>query len=330
MCGKLAKKGGKNQAVKSASGQAGATPRLFAVICAVLAPVFCGWAADMRTFHGHVPEAAARLQPLGRMAPTDRLRMGISLPLRNQKALNDLLQRLYDPTSPDYHHYLTPEQFTKEFGPTEADYQKIIHFAKSNGLEVLTTRSSRMLLDLGGKAADVEKAFHVTLHTYQHPTEQRQFYAPDVDPTVDASLPILDISGLSDYAVMRPMLRRKNNEADAVPASGSGPGGNYLGRDFASGYLPGVSLNGAGQMVGLLEFDGYYTNDITNYEALAGLPNVPLINVPLNGFGGTPGSGVAEVSLDIEMAISMAPGLSAAVIFEGAEQQRHHRVDRYS
>jgi subtilase family serine protease len=291
------------------------------LICAVLCPVLSGQAAEMRTLPGHVPQTVARLQPLSRVSAANRLHLAISLPLRNQDALTNLLQRLYDPASPDYHHYLTPEQFSDNFGPTDADYQKVIQFAQASGLEVAATRSSRMLLDLQGKAADVEKAFHVTLHNYQHPTEPRQFYAPDVEPSVDASLPILNISGLSDYARMRPMLHRMSQEATAIPAAGSGPGGSYMGKDFSNAYLPGVPLTGSGQTVGLVEFDSYYTNDITNYEALAGLPDVPLQKVLIDGFSGTPGPDNSEVALDIEMTISMAPGLTAVVLFEAPQTQ---------
>ena len=190
----------------------------------------------------------------------------------------------------------------------------------SNGLEIAATHDSRMLLDVRGKVSDIEKAFHVTLQTYQHPTENRQFYAPDVEPTVEAGLPILDVAGLSDFALPRPMLHRKPANAKPcprqAPASGSGPNSNYLGNDFRNAYAPGVSLTGAGQMVGLLELDGYYSNDIVSYETLAGLTNVPLINVDVTNANGTPGSGVDEVSLDIEMAIAMAPGLAAVVVFE--------------
>ncbi len=80
--------------------------------------------------------------------------------------------------------------------------------------------------------------------------------------------------------------------------------------------FPGVTLNGAGQTVGLLQFDGYYSNDIATYESQAGLPSVTLTNVPVDGGVGTPGSGVTEVSLDIEMAISMAPGVSRIIVYE--------------
>jgi hypothetical protein len=277
-------------------------------------------AGDMRVLRGHVPAAAALLQPLGHLPGTNSLRLAISLPLRNGEALTNLLQRLYDPASPDYHHYLTPAQFTERFAPTAQDYQTVIQFAGSNGLEIVATRESRMLLDIRGKASDVEKAFHVTLRTYQHPAEARQFYAPDVEPTVDADLPILDIVGLGDYAVPRPMLHAKPAKTKFAPASGS-EDGYYIGNDFRNAYAPGVSLTGAGQRVGLLELDGYYSNDIVSYETLAGLPNVPVIPVDVTNYPSTntPGSGVIEVSLDIEMAIAMAPGLAAVVVFQASQ-----------
>jgi hypothetical protein len=292
--------------------------RLVLVLClALLGPAWPGRAAGLRTLAASVPEAAARAQRLGRLPADKQLRLAIGLPLRQQEALAGLLQRLYDPASPDYHHYLTPEQFTESFGPTREDYQAVIDFAGSNGLEVAGIHASRLLLDARGKVSDVEKAFHVTLHSYQHPAEARQFYAPEGEPSVDAALPILDVAGLSDYALLRPALHGKAAAPGAVAASGSQSNGYYLGSDFRHAYAAGVSLNGAGQMVGLFEADGYSASDIAAYERLAGLPSVPLQNVLIDGFSGTPGTNSAEVALDIEMAVAMAPGLEAVVVFEG-------------
>ena len=275
-------------------------------------------AGAMRVLHGHVPAAAALSRSLGRLSETNSLRLAISLPLRNREALTNLLQRLYDPASPDYHRYLTPEKFDEMFGPTSQDYQAVINFARTNGLEIVATRDSRMLLDVRGRVSDAENAFHVHLRSYQHPSETRSFYAPDVEPSVDSDLPVLDVLGLSDYVVPRPMLHKKLANAKPVSASGSQANGYYIGSDFRNAYVPGLSLTGAGQMVGLLELDGFYTNDITSYESLAKLPNVPLDIISL-GYTGPPGSGVAEVSLDIEMAIAMAPGLASVVVFEGSD-----------
>ncbi len=94
---------------------------------------------------GHVPAAIARfhLQPLRPLPATNRLNLAIGLPLRNQARLTRLLAEIYDPASTNYHHYLTPEQFAAQFGPTEQDYQSLINFAKTNGLTVTATYPNR-------------------------------------------------------------------------------------------------------------------------------------------------------------------------------------------
>jgi subtilase family serine protease len=100
---------------------------------------------------------------------------------------------------------------------------------------------------------------------------------------------------------------------------GSGPNGNLAGFDYRAAYAPGVSLTGTGQMVGLVEFDGYYAGDIASYVSQTGVSNVPLQIVLLDGFNGVPTRSTAATArwpLDIEMAISMAPGLSQVVVFE--------------
>jgi uncharacterized repeat protein (TIGR01451 family) len=266
---------------------------------------------------GHVPAVLARLQPNGAPAATAEMNLAIGLPLRNQAALTNLLRQLYDPSSPNYRHYLTTEEFTAQFGPTEQDYQKVIDFAQASGLKVTATHGNRMIVDVSGNVADIETAFHVTLRTYPHPAETRSFFAPNAEPTVASDLPVLHVSGLDNFIVPRPLLH-KLPVSPAQPALGSGPSGSYLGNDFRNAYAQGASQTGSGQMVGLLEFEsGFYQSDITAYQTLAGLPSVPVVPVLLNGYNGGPGIANDEVSLDIEMAIAMAPGLSAVVVFEG-------------
>ena len=285
----------------------------------VSATVFSGVAAPgMVALHGHVPAALSRLQPKGLLPAATNLDLAIGLPLRNQAALASLLQQLYDPASPNYHHYLTPEEFTAQFGPTEQDYQKVVNFAKANGLTVTRTHGNRMLVDVSGNVSDIGKAFHVTMRTYRHPDENRDFFAPDVEPSVDANVPVLHISGLDNYFQPRPMLH-KMTASQAKPALGSGPLGSYMGSDFRNAYVPGASQTGSGQMVGLLQFDsGFLQSDITAYETQAGLPTSIIVKpVLLDGYGGGLGIAPDEVSLDIEMVISMAPGVSKILVFEG-------------
>jgi uncharacterized repeat protein (TIGR01451 family) len=284
------------------------------------AVIFTGVAAEPGavSLRGHVPAAVARLQAKGRLSAAAEMKLAIGLPLRNQEALTNLLQQLYDPSSPNYQHYLTPEEFTAQFGPTEQDYQKVVGFAQASGLTVTRTNGNRMLVDVSGKVSDIEKAFHVTMRTYRHPTEARDFFAPDVEPSVAADVPVLHVSGLDNYFLPRPLLH-KMSASQAKPALGSGPGGSYMGNDFRNTYVPGASQTGSGQMVGLLQFDsGFLQSDITAYETQAGLPNVPVQPVLLDGYGGGLGNAPDEVSLDIEMVISMAPGVSKIYVFEGS------------
>jgi len=275
-------------------------------------------ASGLRVLRGHVPDVVERfhLQPIGRLPATNRVHLAILLPLRNEPEITNLLEQLYDPASSNYHHYLTPQQFTEQFGPVAQDYQSVANFAKTNDLDVIATHDSRLMLDVRGNVSDIEKAFHVTLKTYQDPTEPRTFYAPDVDPSVDSSVPIMDIEGISDYARLRPMGHLTKTANVTGVASGSAPDGYYWGKDFRNAYVPGASLKGTGQIVGLFEADGYYSNDIASYESQAGLPSVSLTNVLIDNFNGNPGSGNSEVALDIEMAVSMAPGLSSVTVFE--------------
>src|SRR2546423_4465613 len=105
-------------------------------------------AASQKMLAHHVPSAVARLQPLGLLPAASRLDLEIALPLRNQNDLTNLLQRICDPTSPNYRQYLTPKQFAAQFGPTEKDYQQVIAFARANGLTVTGTHPNRTLLDV--------------------------------------------------------------------------------------------------------------------------------------------------------------------------------------
>jgi subtilase family serine protease len=279
-------------------------------------------ATGLQALRGHVPHATAGLEPLERVASSKRLDMAIGLNLRNQAALTNLLRDIYNPASPKYHHYLTPNQFAENFGPKEQDYEAVTAFARTNGLTVTGKHSNRLLLDVNGSVEDVEKAFHIKMFVYQHPTEKRTFYAPDVEPTLNLEVPILRITGLNNFAVPHPADLRVRVEGNlsAEPDAGTGPGGTYQGNDFRTAYVPGVSLTGSGQTLGLLELDGYYTNDIAAYESWGGLPNVPLTNVLLDAFNGTPGPDNFEVALDIELAISMAPGLSKVIVYEAGPQ----------
>jgi uncharacterized repeat protein (TIGR01451 family) len=302
----------------------GLRPLVGAAVCSVfflLLPV-SDYAAGKQLLSGHIPAGISQLTPVGRMDGTNRLRLAIGLPLRNQSNLKKFLEQLYDPAGPNYRHYLTAPEFAERFGPLDSDYKAVMDFASSHHLLVTGTHPNRTLVDVEGAVADIEKAFNVQLLQYNHPTEHRLFYAPDTEPSVDLAVALLHVSGLDNYirpfpkSVKRPM---PHGGAGTPKGTGSGPGGTYLGNDFRAAYAPGVTLDGQGQKVAIFELDGYFATDIASYELQAGLPQIPLTNILLNGFTGVPitTSGDSEVSLDIEMVASMAPGLDQILVYEG-------------
>ena len=265
--------------------------------------------------------APAGVQAVGRLPGAQQLHLALTLVLRNQAQLDTLLHDLYDPSSPNYHRFLSVEQFTAQFGPTTGDYAEAVAFAQAHGLTVAGTTPNRLVLDVTGASSDIERAFQVKMHVYRHPTENRTFYAPDVEPSVDAGIPIQGVNGLNNFSPPRPMLQHA--PAGVRPnQTGSGPGGQFLGSDLRAAYYGGTALTGAGQAIGLFEFAPYNLSDVQAYFSTINQPlNVPIVNVLLDGISPICGSGCndGEQVIDIQQAISMAPGASAIIVYEGTD-----------
>jgi subtilase family serine protease len=247
------------------------------------------------------------------------LHLAIGLPLRDQEQLNSFLENLYNPNSPNYQQYLSVEQFTNWFGPTTEDYNAVLAFAHDNGFLVTHTSPNRVIIQVDASVASIERAFHVTINVYQHPTEARTFYAPDREPTVNLATKLWNINGLDNFSIPRPNVSQ--NLAPRPDLSGSGPGGYFLGSDLRKAYYanPGT-LTGTGQTIALLEYVGYDPFDYQNYFSTYGPP----LTTTVTGIStdGTPAICTtcedAEQSLDIEYAISMAPGISECRVYVGS------------
>ena len=269
-----------------------------------------------QTLHGHVRPVVVSGQaaPVGLLSSSQRLNLAIMLPLRNQADLTAFLERVQDPSSPDFRKFLTVSQFTEKFGPSEQDYQAVVNFAKANGLNVTATSPNRLLVDVSGSVAQVEKTLHVVMRLYQHPTENRTFYSPDREPSLNLGVVVAHIAGLNNFSIPQPKFKR-NIEGQAVHGnSGTGPGGAYLGGDMRAAYYGGTALTGSGQSVGLLEFDGYNSTDVSStFDGQS--YNVPIYNVLIDGASAGSDGNDGEQVLDIVQAIAMAPGMSQVRVY---------------
>ncbi len=310
----------------------------FLVCSAILLFIVEGSAQGQSLMTHHVREVTlnGEARSVGRLPSTQSLRLDIVLPLRNQADLEGFLRELYDPSSPSYRHFLTVQEFTARFGPTQEDYQAVIRYAKESGLVVVGGSRDGMEVQVEGSVANIETAFHVNMSVYQHPTENRTFYAPDREPLVDLPFPLWHISGLDNFSIPHPMFVKKSDyakahgiAAEAVVShatTGSGPSASFLGSDMRAAYYGGTTLTGAGQNLGLLEYLGTDLADLTTYFKNVGQTN----NVPITLLS-TDGTSTAcvdsraggncddtEQTLDMTQAIGMAPGLSSLVMYIGS------------
>jgi kumamolisin len=272
----------------------------------------------------HVREAVVngQAQAAGRLPATQTLHFDIVLALRHQPELENFLQELYDPSSSSYKQYVTPQEFTARFGPSQEDYDALIAFAKASGFKVVGGSRDAMDVQFTGSVAAIEKAFHVTMGVYQHPTENRTFYAPDREPTVNLPFQLWHITGLDNYSIPRPASLHRNVRAKSQAVKGSCPGGYYCGSDMRAAYYGGTALTGAGQYLGLFQFAGYDIADVNTYFKNVGQTlNVPIVGISTDGTSVNcvyPSCDDTEQTLDITQATSMAPGLATLYVFVGS------------
>ena len=312
--------------------------RLRNLITALAAAVSCvaivSPAQSVMTHHVRGLVRNGQAQSTGRLPSNQVLQLDLVLPLRDAAGLQSFLKDLYNPYSPSYRQFLTPTEFTARFGPTQAQYDTVLRFAKTYGLEVTGGSLNARDVQVTGRVANIEAAFHVNMRTYRHPTENREFYSPDSEPTMDLPFNLWHISGLDNYSIPHPLLVNKNDyaaahgiDADKVVShatTGSGPSASFLGSDMRAAYYGNGSLTGAGQSLGLWEFLGTDLADLNTYYSNVHQTNS--VPITLLSTDGTSTSCVyrsgrcddTEQTLDMTQALGMAPGLSSLVMYIGS------------
>jgi subtilase family serine protease len=286
----------------------------------------------------HPMVAHGKVVPVGPLPLTQQLRLHIALPVQNQAGLDSLLQEQYDPESSSYRHWLTVQEFTEKFGPSQQDYDAVVAFAKANGFTVYPVPApNRRLVAITGSVESINKAFHVVMTSYQHPTENRTFYSPDREPTLDLSVPVQHIAGLDNYTLPHSISLRHATAEETIHTftTGSGPGGEFLGSDMRAAYYGGTALTGTGQYIGLFG-EPFNMNDVTLYFSNVGqtlrsgvVQAISIDGTTTTGCNDTCDDG--EQMIDIMRAYSMAPGVAGIFEFEGScEEDTLNAMATYS
>jgi hypothetical protein len=281
-------------------------------------PPSCRAPAGTQSIPGELPPAVASgAMPLvGPLPGNTPVHLLIGLPVQKQADLQTLIEQVYDPTSPQYRKFLTPDDFGAKFGASPDDYNNLIGFARSNGLTVVSQYAGRTLLAVTGPASAVEKAFFVTLNEYRRP-DGSTFYAPANEPSAILGVPVLHVNGFDNFAIPKPA---QGHGGGSCPPNST----NYGGSDFRTAYLHDLnapdlaSLDGDGQTVALIEFEGYTPGTPEAYASAFKLSLLPptVVSVPLGGVAPGLGQHETEVALDIEMVMAMAPKAKIVVYEE--------------
>ncbi len=306
---------------------------LLSIAAFVSAGVVEGRAQTLMTRHVREVTLNGQAKVLGRLPAIQIMQLDVVLPLRDQAGLDAFLAELYNPSSLGYRQNLTPSEFTERFGPTQQDYDAVVQYVQNHGLAVDGGSRDGMEVQVKGEVSAIESAFRVNLLIYQHPDEDRVFYAPDREPTTGLPFPLWHISGLDNYSIPHPMYVKKSDYAlqhginpddltnDAT--TGSGPSNSFLGSDMRAAYYGGSALTGAGQNLGLLEYYGTDLADLNTYFTnVKQTNNVPITLLSTDGTSTScvyrSGCDDTEQTLDMTQAIGMAPGLASLVMYIGS------------
>jgi pseudomonalisin len=233
---------------------------------------------------------------------------------RRQAALDDLLVKLQDKSSPAYHHWLTPEQFGEAFGASPDDIAAITNWLSSHGLQVDSVPEGRRTVVFSGTAAQVESAFHTTLRRYAVAGDVH--FANSTEPEIPMALaPVVEgVVSLHDF-------RAEAMHMATKPGPEHTTGGyHYLApADFAAIYdvapLYTQGIDGTGQTVAIVARSNVGLNDVRSFRASFGLaPRDPAVVLPGRDPGKGSNSDQAEATLDVEWAGAIARNASVVLV----------------
>src|SRR5580698_417854 len=221
---------------------------------------------------------------LGRVEPSFQLnnvKLGIVASPSQVKALKQLLQEQQDPKSPNFHKWLTPQQYADRFGLSHNDVQKTTAWLKSQGLTVGNVANGRNWINFSGTASQIESAFRTEIHRYDVNGEKH--FANSTPPSIPAALSGIanGFLGLDDFRP-KPMIKK------AVPRARTARPGYYDANtpqtDFLApndvatiydlGPLYTAGIDGTGEKLLIAGQTDVYLADLVNFRSGFGLPAI--------------------------------------------------------
>ncbi len=200
--------------------------------------------SSLTTLKGNVPASARAEYDQGEADAATQMtsmRLVLSRSAAQQSALDSYLAQLQDKSSPNYHKWLTPQQFGQLYGPADSDIAVLVGWLQSHGFTVEPLSPGRTNIAFSGSVSQVEAAFHTSIHSYQ--TADAQFYSNTTDPQIPSALSGV-VMGIAQLNTIRPRAhsvrgsvgkrsqQTGRSEPNSIPANGPSPmltsGGNLF------------------------------------------------------------------------------------------------------
>ena len=299
------------------------------------------------TLKGNVPALARAQNDRGQVQgnlPMDRVVLVLKRSDTQEKSLEAAIQAMHDPRSPHFHKWLTPAEFGKIYGPSDADITKLKTWLSSHGFQVQQVAQGRGTIEFSGTVDAVISAFHTQIHSYVVNGEQH--YANATDPKIPAALtPVVAgvlslhnfekqssarILGKASIAKTRsPLTAAELPGKSGVKPNFTGGGTNYVGPGDlwtiynATPLITSASsrIDGTGQTIAIAGRSDINTNDLTGFRAkffpapyASTFPFTQINNGPDPGINGDS----LEQSLDVEYSSALAPGAQIDLVVSGS------------
>jgi hypothetical protein len=255
--------------------------------------------------------------------PVTRIVLVLQRSAEQEAALRQLMEQQQSKNSPNYHAWLTPEQFGAQFGPADADVRAVTDWLTSHGFQNIKVTKGKTVVEFSGNAGLVRNAFGTEIHKFNVNGEEH--FANVSDPQIPAALAPA-VKGLRSLHNFHPQPQarqlgsfRRMETGEIRPLFNyTDSNGEFFAMgpaDFATIYSVPTAMTGAGQSIAIVGQSNINLQDVTDFRAMFGLPayTAGQLNVILNG--PDPGTGLVnedfgdegESDLDVEWAGAVAP-----------------------
>jgi len=272
--------------------------------------------ATRRTVTNGVHPLATKQNEVGRVAGSQVFHRMVLLTQRSaaqDAELKQLLQEQQDPTSPQYHKWLTPTEFGVRFGPSTNDMAKIGDWLRAQGFAVETPSNGRQFLLFTGSSAQVESTFQTEMHRYR--VNGATYFAnaqPTSIPTALATA-VSGVASMNSFTQFTPQYHKLAQPQIAIQSQAlTGPAD--LSAIYDAAPLQKANVLGQGQSIALIEESNIVVQDVTDFRKISGLP-AATVNVIVNGADpGTVYGEETEAIADVEYAGALAPDATLNVV----------------